>query len=290
MMKLDTKLKLPLRDDKLVPDNEKFDVVNSCNGLICLSGANHENPLVVRNPVTGEFIKLPPGDIKNSLTILVGSGLGFDPKTNQFKVAEMHILGTGSWKSVGAAPFAQECKFPTYLNGAIHWLLDLFDSKQRIVCFDFESEDFELLPFPSSLYDRIETEDKVIRNISFGALRGFLYICDDSTSFQTDIWEMKEYGVPESWSKVLKIDSCYIKQVGFRGQYKLMNFLTNGAVLMYNSAGRLIYFDPKEERIIYLKVQGAQCRCEAIALVPSLISLKDAVRGDDVEVLNVNSR
>ena len=40
-------------------DFDKFDIVNSCNGLLCLSDLSFGNPLVICNPVTGEFIRLP---------------------------------------------------------------------------------------------------------------------------------------------------------------------------------------------------------------------------------------
>jgi len=40
-------------------DFDKFDIVNSCNGLLCLSDPSFGNPLVICNPVTGEFIRLP---------------------------------------------------------------------------------------------------------------------------------------------------------------------------------------------------------------------------------------
>ncbi|WRX29795.1 hypothetical protein QQP08_022282 [Theobroma cacao] len=41
------------------PKFDKFDIVNSCNGLLCLSEPVKYNPVIVCNLITGEFIKIP---------------------------------------------------------------------------------------------------------------------------------------------------------------------------------------------------------------------------------------
>ncbi|KAE8055777.1 hypothetical protein FH972_012599 [Carpinus fangiana] len=83
-VKLDTKVKLPLHDTKMVLNSKddacekliskrgvrkkcfiaskdlkdhKFGIVNMCEGLLCLSEPKQNNPVVVCNPMTGEFIK-----------------------------------------------------------------------------------------------------------------------------------------------------------------------------------------------------------------------------------------
>jgi hypothetical protein len=75
----------------------KFNIVNSCNSLLCLSDPYTENPLVICNPVTGEFIRLPkatttPFKLNTGGVRMQGhSGLGFQPKTNEYKVIKMRI-------------------------------------------------------------------------------------------------------------------------------------------------------------------------------------------------------
>jgi hypothetical protein len=78
-MKLEPIIKLPLRTARLVseknnensnkckqtfniacnPFDDRFEVVNSCNGFLCLCIPLYNIPLVICNPVTGEFIRLP---------------------------------------------------------------------------------------------------------------------------------------------------------------------------------------------------------------------------------------
>ncbi|KDP44453.1 hypothetical protein JCGZ_16286 [Jatropha curcas] len=178
-IKLDTKLKLPLRNLQLVLNDQiddngakrnrclrlktkdhKYKIVNSCNGLLCLSLTSDNNPVAICNPVTGEFINLPAAKMvedDDGIKDFIDCGLGFSPVTNQFKVirvfkqawnpssstlrvenyhdrlAEVHTLGTESWRDVGFAPNSiYKLAFPTYLNGAFHWF-----------CLDGSNSDFE---------------------------------------------------------------------------------------------------------------------------------------------------
>ncbi|KAF7831426.1 F-box protein interaction domain protein [Senna tora] len=181
-IKFVAKFKLPLRDAKMVldkmleaknggrkrsyiackPRDDKFDVLNSCKGLLCLCGPMDRNPLVVCNPVTVEFIRLPEGS--KILRKDIDCGFGYHEKTREFKVirvfdsyardpenaknwlyngrvAEMHTLGSGSWKNVDIGTVSCRLKFPTSLNGALHWLSPInYGYEELVVRFNFELE------------------------------------------------------------------------------------------------------------------------------------------------------
>lgn len=93
----------------------EFRMVNSCNGLLCLSGESRDDPLYVCNPILGEFITIPPNDKGRYRAPL--DGFGFSLKTNQYKVlqsfypmvnpecrsidyleVEIYTIGTGVWR------------------------------------------------------------------------------------------------------------------------------------------------------------------------------------------------
>ncbi|KAH7863252.1 hypothetical protein Vadar_015303 [Vaccinium darrowii] len=205
-MKLETKLKIPLRNPelaintegdanvsgiskvgvkrkwcfKLRPKDHKLNLVNSCNGFLCLSEPSRNDPVVVCNPITGEFINLPvPTQANESTKRFSDCGFGFSPKTNQYvvirifnqqeqvrqcvrepitgrelfspRVAEIHTLGTQSWKRIGRAASSlcgYKLEFPSYLNGAVHWLLMDHDISEYIASFNFDDEIFQLVPPP----------------------------------------------------------------------------------------------------------------------------------------------
>ncbi|XP_065872648.1 putative F-box protein At1g26515 isoform X2 [Euphorbia lathyris] len=94
-------------------------------GLLCLSNPSGNDPVIVCNPVTGEFINLPEVRTVKHLNMPLECGFGFSPMTNQYKVirmftrwiehekfmaAEVHVLGTKTWKDLGFFP-SQQRKF-----------------------------------------------------------------------------------------------------------------------------------------------------------------------------------
>ncbi|XP_065872257.1 putative F-box protein At3g16210 [Euphorbia lathyris] len=210
---LDSKLKLPLRNIEMVLDkdgvegkncmklnmkNHKYNVVNSCNGLLCLSNPSDNDPVMVCNPITGEFIDLPEvRTVKDPRLPNIECGFGFSPRTNQYKVirmftrwigrdnvmvAEVHVLGTESWKDLGFFPESMYKLFPTYLNGCVYW----FSLVQpcSVISFDIEKECFELISVP--LLEHLNLLDRM----SMGVLGGELFISDGFGSDIIDFWIM----------------------------------------------------------------------------------------------------
>ncbi|KAI8545929.1 hypothetical protein RHMOL_Rhmol07G0075600 [Rhododendron molle] len=286
---INTKLKIPLRNAELLTLNE----------------------------VTGEYIVLPDSEQPDKSTeIHMDCGLGFSLKANKFKVirifnltksemlrrpiignhgvygrrvAEIHTLGTGSWKRIGIAPCAPSVSnlgFPTYLNGAIHWLCSDLNS-DYIISFNFDNEKFQSFP-PPPPSDDIDFDAS--RNVSLGVLGEWLCICNSEFEY-LDIWVMKDYGTQESWSKDYCIDTCTYHGRWLRGLYEPMSYLRNGAILLFHRLGNaVVYYDPKIEEFYFLKLRGIKSKFEAIAHTPSFISLKDAVGGGNLAVLNIKSR
>ncbi|KAL7211814.1 hypothetical protein ACSBR2_014635 [Camellia fascicularis] len=346
-MKLDTKLKIPLHNAelvinsegtdanmnhlrcksgvkrkrciKLIPKDHKLNVVNSCNGLLCLSEPLQNDPVVVCNPITGEFINLPvPTQTAKhpSAKKFSDCGLGFSPKTNQYKVirmfdqqecqltrepisgrgiysrrvAEIHTLGTGSWKRIGSAPhstYSYKLRAATYLNGTLHWF-DI-NNTDYIISFDFDNDEFKSFPPPPHERSHVCYSEKP--NMSIGALRGQLCVCDSSYFEYIELWVMEKYGVQGSWTKQFSISTMTDHSRWLRGLYEPMSYLRNGAILFFHRMSNAVYYyDPKKWELIFLKFFGIKSRFEAIAHIPSFISLKDIVMGDNLAVLNIKSR
>jgi len=311
--------KLPLRDtnfrkkgDKFLykPDNpvhHKFHVANSCNGLLCLCHPFNGNPLVICNPVTGEFIRLPEDTTSHSHIPLDVVGFGFQSETNEYKVIKMwmrhadgwpfqqvmleiHTLGTPSWRNVEVDNkiCISRLTHDTYVNSTFHWIR----SQRSILCFSLESEKLQLFPSPPHVFEHNNNIfDKC--HISMGELKGLLYIFDDSSPHNVTMWVMKNYGIGESWTKVYNIDTFLSNDLSplFSSYWPVKHFEEGAAILSLHSSNCFIFFEPGKYGFKVFQIHGIQSKYfGVIPHIPSLISLKDVVKGDNVEVLNIHSR
>ncbi|PNX75098.1 F-box family protein [Trifolium pratense] len=285
------------------PNHDKFNIVNSCNGFLCLCHPYKTIPLVICNPVTGEFIRLPVTLNKAPVRMVRQAGFGFHSKTNEYKVIimwsrryvlgpvnlEIHTLGTLLWKNVEVDPqiSISKLKCPTCLNDALHWLRRV-NGQRSILCFSFESERLQSFPSPPHAFEG-DTDN------TMGESRGLLYICDISLHYVT-LWVMNEYGIEESWTKIYNINTkkfslnCLWLYWSLCWPIKLSK--EGAAMLIFNSFNRFIYYKPEKNEFKAFEIQGTDSYdFEVISHIPNLISLKDVVKGgDNIEVLNIHSR
>jgi len=306
------------------PDLDKYSIVNSCNGLLCLSDSTIGNPLVVCNPVTGEFIKLPEATMtpfrlnKTRVKMQVqAAGLGFQPKTNEYMVIKMwmryvkhandwvfervileiNTLGTPLWRKVEAdlQVTISWLKYPTCVNGSLHWLG--FEGQQRsILCFCLESEKLQSFPSPPHVFGDHNYGVRSNTNITMGELKGFLYICDSTSFSDVTMWVMNEYGNGESWTKLYSIDTL-VSSLGnpdpscYGLCLPIKHFAEGAAIFLYHSCNCFIYYDLEKYGFKVFRIHASYSKkIEVVPHIPSLISLKDVVKGDNVEVLNIHSR
>ncbi|KAI8005804.1 F-box protein [Camellia lanceoleosa] len=123
------RIQTPFRD--AMPE---FNVIASCNGLLCLSDSLYDDPVCIYNPFPRVYKELPKSRQFDDQVVVFG--FGFHPVTNKYEVvkitlywnqytvflrsrtprSEVHVysLGSNNWRSVG--------KVLTSLNGE-HWKL-----------------------------------------------------------------------------------------------------------------------------------------------------------------------
>jgi len=247
-----------------------------------------------------EFTRLPEltttSDWFNNFR--VQAGFGFQPKTNEYKVVimwnkhvrrdnclvfkrvvlEIHTLGTTSWRNLEVDPQISFSKLlnPTCVNGALHWIIFENGQQKSILCFSFESERLHSFPSPPHLFGNHNKDFPHNMPIRLGELKGFLYICDRLSSENVTMWVMNKYGIGESWTKVYNIDTSLT-------HLSLLDPWRYGFCWLVKQPDNYGF---KAFRIHVPTLKGV----EVIPYIPSLISLKDVVKGDNAEVLNINSR
>ncbi|KMT03202.1 hypothetical protein BVRB_8g197510 [Beta vulgaris subsp. vulgaris] len=215
-----------------------FDIVGSSNGLLCLRSTignkhfSHYNGLgfLFLNPCTRMFgcsLYYPSLHVRSHE---VGFGFGNDPKNNDYKLVVIEFCNIWGRKLYGRTlvygmkkhswDCVERMKFldlsdgmPTCLpiNGVVidrkllHWV---FLSKSKKVlgigCFDVELVRWADVSLPLPDYDEYDQDGRATKVVNLGVFDGCLCL---STTIEgsnvTDVWVMKEYGVKESWTKLL---------------------------------------------------------------------------------------
>nr|GEV39091.1 hypothetical protein [Tanacetum cinerariifolium] len=108
----------------------------------------------------------------------------------------IYSVKTGNWKRLGDCSHAG-----VYSNGALHWLA--FESLRSslpkgIVSLDLEKETY------GKVFQLPKYEEGGKNDLTLGVLgEWFCVLCDHGS--HADVWAMKDYGVQDSWTKLVSI-------------------------------------------------------------------------------------
>ncbi|KAM7497628.1 hypothetical protein LguiA_022042 [Lonicera macranthoides] len=248
----------------------------SCNGLFLVRSSVFQglwNPSMRRILVLGE--SLFRSDAKHRYV----SELGFNPKTNDYKVVNIRYerMGDGShssevrvysvkeraWRRISApAPpynIVRGMPLNVVMNGSLHWIADhaasvTSDFQSVYLVDDIEIDDICDNPENNSImvFDTIE---EVFRKImlpkslvSIGTnslhpmvIGGSLSVIQYGFLNLLSIWVMKKYGVVESWSKIYSFDF----ELGFG---RIFGFRENGELVLLNKDDVVVYNPITQQR------------------------------------------
>ncbi|CAA0829740.1 Unknown protein [Striga hermonthica] len=184
----------------LPPGSNRMSKAVSCNGLVLI----RHKEWVIWNPLTGDYLELPPICLASSR--ILGCGIGYDPSSDDYKVVSIHrekklvyrthiySLRYNFWKRIEekcpSRPSRLNSSAPTVLNGALHW----FSAKaDEVIALDLATEKFRKLPLP-------------YRNTSYllhsKVLGGHLVVVQNEDLCTA--WVLKDYGAlkPE-WVRLI---------------------------------------------------------------------------------------
>lgn len=213
--------------------NMNVEIVNSCNGVLCLTECYPNafgHVVYLWNISIRKFKTLGNSELvlRNSIVFKRVTGFGYDYKTDDYKVVrilyfkedvapevEVYSLKMGSWRRVGVnVDFIAHCSSAAvpFVNGALHWMAQpyrlgklgkyMFPVNDFIMAFDIVDEVFRkmALPLNCSKLDVCVMDFKELLS---------LYVPVRSTDQMFEgcyIWVMSEYGVTKSWSKLFSVN------------------------------------------------------------------------------------
>ncbi|RZC53240.1 hypothetical protein C5167_012101 [Papaver somniferum] len=212
----------------------------TCNGFICISPGG-EDVVVLWNPATMEYKEVPI-EYPDDEFCYVHHGFGtYNDEIDDFKIVrfegvddeyfcevKVYTLKSNSWRRLENIPYqlsrGDMDMAQVIINGAMHFLADTDSKGNRlvIVSFDFKDEKFDEMPLPSFCKD-YET--------SLCSLGDSL--CLVGSMFNEShvvVWEMKTYGVTESWAELFTIDHETIGD--YFNQLFPLQVVKNGKILL----------------------------------------------------------
>ncbi|KAF9669603.1 hypothetical protein SADUNF_Sadunf14G0124600 [Salix dunnii] len=280
----------------------EFEVVGSCNGLLCLSNSLYNDSLFIYNPFTGRYKELPKSFQYPDQEVVFG--FGFNAKTKEYKVirivyyrnrhggyprsrrviyslSEVQILTIGcpEWRSLGKVSYRLVRRTSGALvNGRLHWISRPCRNRpaRRLVSFDLTDEQFREVPKPDC--------GGLNRCNDLVVLRGCLSASVYCNYRRLEIWVMKEYNVKESWVKEYNIGPYLpkgLKQKPVRPPKIWKNdsngrvvgalcVLKNGEILLEYKNRALFSYDPENGKFKDVELKGAPNWFQTVVHVGSL--------------------
>ncbi|KAK2966351.1 hypothetical protein RJ640_002652 [Escallonia rubra] len=204
----------------------ELDVIGSCNGLLLLALHYDEKGgvLTLFNPGTRRVRYLPSSNFHCSAQgRSIDYGLGYDSGSEDYKIIEIiqirpqdslsratranvYSLTRNSWREVQAFTndFSAHGPWRCEVGGALHILGRMERSEKvqhpvmAITAFHVRSEKFRDVPLPEYGQDYLD--------MAVAELGGCLCLAchyKPRRNYRVEVWIMKEYGVGDSWIKIL---------------------------------------------------------------------------------------
>lgn len=226
-----------------------MNLVDYCDGLVCVHD-DERKEIAIWNPLIRRCKRLPNKPIEKPFRSAEYDkpkfGFGYDPHNDDYKVMRLveffegnkpvldfevniYSLKSHSWKKIeGKWPETFRVDFNSKCsNGAFHWLtypnygLNL---PQSLIAFDLGTEKFRVFTIPvqtsSHYWVRLEV------------LGGHLCFVETDMNFRSNVWTMKEYGEPSSWTHIYEIE----KPRTFVRYYKHLTFSNDSKNLVLEEA------------------------------------------------------
>ncbi|XP_057463621.1 F-box protein CPR1-like [Actinidia eriantha] len=211
-------------------------------------------------------------------------GFGYDSVNDDYKLMAMKVeirdngiffciglwgysLKTKSWtiSLLSSFPSKQYSIVPRYgifASNALHWIMERQDfnpthyERYLIGAFDLGGDQFYEVQLPG--YSTFNNAVNIIP-INLGVLNGCLCVCSRHPTVTTpvDIWVMKEYGVNESWTRLI---SFLPTGPDINSSIKPLAYSTCGDKVMlldcYDTYSNLIWYDLKTKNITRIMLLG----------------------------------
>ncbi|KAL2324674.1 hypothetical protein Fmac_023732 [Flemingia macrophylla] len=239
----------------------KYHIVGSCNGLLCLFEI-YQGYFKLWNPSTGlKSERLSIGVFPD--VIITYHGFGYDHVNHKYKVlavvenahetlTKIYSFGSNASTVIQAFPCDPTRMQGKFVSGTLNWIAEqgASDDQWLILSLDMVSETYSEILLPD------EDEEKIYTPV-LHVLRNCLCVCFfESKSAHWILWLMKDYGVQNSWTKLMMVPHVGREISAGYHLFEPLCIAENGVVLLKTTSANLVLFDPNDGRLNYLRIRG----------------------------------
>ncbi|KAK4710971.1 hypothetical protein R3W88_005484 [Solanum pinnatisectum] len=204
------------------------------------------------NPFTRESILLSNPEFPPKRNFVCG--MGYDSTTNDYKVLKIGLDGNydrnlsiellslkkGSWSKIdeyssGIFYLLSGRSCLAFVHGAFHWLG--FSKKNFMISFNISNEVYGEIPLPGQIY--LQASDLMF---DVSALEGMLCVFSNDIKMWGEfiLWQMKDYGVKASWTKLITIQAIgHISTISKKGEVLLRHIDGESWIVFMTSNGQV---------------------------------------------------
>ncbi|XP_076891844.1 F-box/kelch-repeat protein At3g23880-like isoform X1 [Bidens hawaiensis] len=272
-------------------ESNSVSIVGSCNGLVCIAVEEYvmSKALFIWNPSTRKSYRLPPSGCK-PIGWYVVCGFGYDESTDEYKVVALspnlidgealvriYSLKDGNWKEIVVA-YSHGFPSPEFgklcINGVLRWPASTghgsASCSMTITSFDLVNETCGEVLQP--VYDAGR------KDLRLGSLKEWLCVLCSYCGIRADVWVMKDYGVKDSWTKLVSIP--YLNVPWRDHPSTPLCVSDDGERLLQIRRDRLIVYDSKNNSDT--EIQKLDICIGACTFVESLVSPMPAASLGDI--------
>ncbi|XP_058746875.1 F-box/kelch-repeat protein At3g23880-like [Vicia villosa] len=231
--------------------NSKRCIIGSCNGLLCVFHSYH-NTVELWNPSI-RFKSNKSPQVVSRDWLIMQYGFGYDQVNDKYKVllvarhkrdftqslTKIYTFGENIWKTIPNFSIRPTRRIGKFVNGTLNWMVykgGVHSNQFMIFSFHVEKETYREMLLPQNdgpIYMRSQQNLYVLNN------------CLCMRDHNGVVWLMKEYGVVESWTKlmilpILKNAPCFdvplfisensvLFMRTWSSSFHTFNFFNNGA-------------------------------------------------------------
>jgi len=190
----------------------QYRILGSYNGLLCLYDINQCNVILWNPSIKFKSQRSPTIESFDDKMSLKCYGFGYDLVNDKYKllvvmqnrrkvgetVTKMYTFGENSLKTICNFPCVPMWRLGKCVSGTLNWVVikNPVNLERSILSFDFENENYRQVLLP-----QCDGDECIYTNV-LEVLKNCLCVCFESRD-QSVVWLMKEYGVTESWTKLM---------------------------------------------------------------------------------------